>query len=89
MSRISNKVKEVADNHIRARMEDRFDDIPVSGLDELKRNVLDGKTYSSLMDAIEIKYSTITSTLTARQFKHATDSYRSAIYKGFKVLFNK
>lgn len=89
MKRISKEIKGVADAHIKARMDDRFDDEPlIADIQELRRNVLEGRTYSSLMDAIEVKYSTVTSTLMARQFRHASDAYKSAIYKGFRELFN-
>jgi hypothetical protein len=89
MKRITKQIKGIADAHIRARMNDRFDDTPVMDLDDLKRNVLEGRTYRSLMDGIEVEYSTITSCLMARQFRHASDAYKSAIYKGFRELFNK
>lgn len=89
MSRITKQIKTIADAHIMARIKDDFDDIPIADPDDLKRNVLDGKTYSALMDAIEIKYSTISSTLMCRQFGHVSESHRKAVYDGFKELFNK
>jgi hypothetical protein len=89
MRRITKKIRQIADAHIKARMEDKFDDTPVSDLDELKRNLLDGKTYSELIKSMETEYCSITSILTCTQFNHATDSYKQSIYRGFKELFNK
>lgn len=89
MKRITKQIKGIADAHIMAKVKDEFDDTPITDLDDLKRNVLQGKTYRSLIDSIEVDYCEVTSMLLLRQFKHITDSYRSGVYKGFKDLFNR
>lgn len=87
--RITQEARAIADAHIRARMDDKFDDLPVSDNDEFKYNIFRGKTYSKVLEEIELKYSTNTSVLTARMFKHCTDSYKRAVYKGFSELIEK
>jgi hypothetical protein len=89
MNRLEKQIREIADAHIKARVNDKFDDTPIGDIDDLKRNLLQGITYSGLLDEIEMRHSTVTSTLMCRQFGHVSDAHYKAIHKGFKELFKR
>lgn len=87
MKRITSELKAIADAHLRARMDDKFDDDNVTNREELISALRNGRTFSKLLDEIEIRYSTISSILMCRTLKHVTEAHRKAVYKGFKQAF--
>lgn len=87
-NRITKQVKAIADAHIAARINDNFDDIKFSGKDELLRLMREGKTFSGVMDEIEIRFCSITSTLMARKMRHTTNTYKTSVYNAFKKLYS-
>ena len=84
--RITKETKRIADAHIEARLNGTFDDPQVSTKDELIQALRDGKTFSGLLDQIEIKFTSITSILLSRQLFHQSKSYTNGVYKGFKII---
>jgi len=86
MNRITKETKAIADAHIQARINGVFDDPQVNTKDELIAQLRAGKTFSVLMDKIEIKYTSITSIILSRQLFHQSQNYTKGIYKGFKII---
>lgn len=80
------RINEIASAHIEARNTGKFDDIPVTSRDELMRHLADGKTFSNVLDQVEIRFCTITSLILARSMSHNTDAYRRQVRKGFNAL---
>jgi hypothetical protein len=74
MKRISKQAKAIADAHIK---------------EELIEALLSGKTFSELLEEIEMRFTSITSILLSRQLFHQSNNYRSGVYKGFKILIDK
>ena len=85
---ISKQAKAIADAHIQARINGTFDDPNVSTKDELIQLLNEGKTFSGLLDRIEMKYTSITSILLSRKIFHNSQNYKSGVYKGFKILLD-
>jgi len=88
MKRISKQAKAIADAHIQARINGTFDDPNFSTKDELIQLLNEGKTFSGLLDRIEMKYTSITSILLSRTMFFNSQNYKSGIYKGFKILLD-
>lgn len=86
MERITKQTKAIADAHIQARLNGVFDDPQVNTKEELIEQLRAGKTFSELMDRIEIKYTSITSIILSRQLFHQSQNYKKGIYKGFKTI---
>ena len=88
MKRISPEVKAVADAHLRAQSEGKFDDIVVKSKAELIEALWSGRTFSALMSEIEWRYCNVTSVALTRisNGTYQSRSYKSNIYKGFKNL---
>jgi len=87
MDRITQKVKSIADAHIAARQSGTFDNPNVTTSDEVFSELIKGKTFEEVINVIEVKYCSIGSVLMSRQFSYTSNSYKSAVYKGFKTLF--
>ena len=88
MKRISKETKAIADAHIQARLNGTFDDPSVTTKDELIQALREGKTFSELLDRIEMKYTSITSILLSRKMFHQSANYKNGVYKGFKILLD-
>lgn len=86
MNRITPQVKAIAVAHIHAKIEGKFDDPTVKDVDELHKMLLQGKTFSSLLETIEIRFCSISAILTANHFNYTSESYRRGVYKGFKIV---
>ena len=80
------KFNEIVSAHIDARVSNKFDDPSVSTKEEIVSLLMDGKTFSAVMDQIEVRFCTITSLIMARAMDHRTDAYRRQVRKGFKSL---
>lgn len=88
MKRITPQVKAIADAHMRARSEGKFDNIVVRSKAELIEALWSGRTFSALMDEIEWRYCNVTS-LALVELSNGTyqsKSYKANVYKGFKNL---
>jgi hypothetical protein len=93
MNRITKEIKAVADAHIKASLENNFTHandgvLAVSSYTELIDNLVKGETYAYLVDEIEIKFVSVTSLIYHRTFEHQTETYKKAMYKGFKIMFS-
>jgi hypothetical protein len=88
MKRISPKTKAIADAHIKARLEGNFDDPKVTTKQEMFDAILEGKTFSGLLDEIEVRFTSITSIILSRKLFHQSKNYKSGVYKGFKILLD-
>lgn len=84
--RITKETKRIADAHIKCRLDGTFDDPIVSSKSELIEALKAGKTFSGLLEAIEMRYTSITSILLSRQLFHQSKNYTNGVYKGFKTL---
>jgi len=88
-NRITPQIKAIADAHIKARIDNSFDDPKASTIEEIRSLLVDGKTLQGVLEEIEIRYCPITSIFIARQMKHSSKAYVSGVYKGFKILLGK
>lgn len=88
MKRITPRVKAIADAHMRARGEGKFDDIVIRSKAELLEALWSGRTFSALMDEIEWRYCNITSIVLSEISKgtYQSRSYKANVYKAFKNL---
>jgi nitroimidazol reductase NimA-like FMN-containing flavoprotein (pyridoxamine 5'-phosphate oxidase superfamily) len=50
--------------------------------------ILEGKTFSGLLDEIEVRFTSITSIILSRKLFHQSKNYKSGVYKGFKILLD-
>lgn len=87
-TRISKQTKAIADAHIKARLDGVFDDPEVKTREELIAMLKQGKTFSQLMDNIEMRYTSITSIILSRRFFHQSQNYKAGVYKGFRRLLD-
>lgn len=93
MKRITKEIKAVADAHIKASLEKNFthpnkDVLVVGSYAEFIDNLAKGETYAYLVDEIEMKFASMTSLFYQRVFEHQTETYKKAMYKGFKNMFS-
>lgn len=86
MKRITPQAKAIADAHIRAKQTGQFDNLPVTTKEEVMQALRDGKTFSEVLNQIEMRYCSITSLLMSSHFDYTSQSYKASIYKGFKSL---
>lgn len=86
MKRITPEVKAIADAHLKAMAEGKFDDPIVRTKEELIEALKQGKTFSKIVDEIEARYISIGSSIISR-LGLQSESYKKGIYKGFKQLF--
>jgi hypothetical protein len=84
--RITKETKQIADAHIKARIDGTFDDLDVSSREELIQALRDGKTFSRLLEVIELDFTSITSILLSRKLFYQSKNYINGVYKGFKIL---
>jgi chaperone required for assembly of F1-ATPase len=89
MNRISKETKAIADKYITARQNNVFHPLTATTREEVIQGIMRGEVYEEVLNQIEVRYCSITSTLIGRQFAHTTQAYRGSIYKGFKVLLGE
>jgi hypothetical protein len=89
MTRISKKVKAIADAHIEAKITGNFSEQHVTNKDELLQSIVDGYTYKQLLNLVEINYVTTTSLMMSSVIGHVTDAYRKQVQNGFKEILNE
>lgn len=80
------QTRDIAIAHIHARLSGTFDDPEVNTKEELISALKDGKTFSRLMDEIEIRFTSITAIMLSRKLFHTSQNYKKGVYKGFKLL---
>ena len=85
MQRIKPQVKAIADAHIKARETGIYDNPPVQTREDVIRELYAGKTFEEVIHQVEIRYASIGSILISG-LGHSSQSYKTAIYKGFKKL---
>jgi len=91
MSRITPIQKKIVDAHIEAKKLNVYSDAPYDGsLQELKRLLLEGKTFRFVFETIETRYCSVGSQLLASGliFEHMSRNYKTGINKGFKLFLN-
>ena len=86
MKRITKLQKKIADAHIKAFLAGNFDNPAINSVDELKRALINGKTFDWLYSGIETAYASVGSQLLAspKFFGHISNNYKTSLYKGFK-----
>jgi hypothetical protein len=89
MTRISKKVKAIADAHIEAKITGNFSEQHVTNKDELLQSIVDGYTYKQLLNLVEINYVTTTSLMMSSVVGHITDAYRKQVQNGFKEILKE
>jgi hypothetical protein len=80
--------KKIADAHINAKLNNCFDDIEVSNMGEVLLHLMQGKTFSKLMNYVESKNVSIGSALLSSALQYNSENYTKSIYKGFENLLN-
>ena len=88
MSRITPQIKKIADLHIKAMQEKKFDNPKVSTIDEIFQKLKEGQTFEQVLKQVEIRYCSITSILMSKQLGYVSQSYKNGVYKGFKILLS-
>lgn len=90
-SRITPQTKAIADAHIKAMQSGVFKDTNFSNRAELIEALKQGYTFPQLMREIEVRFASTTSLIINRLGgnEYMTDSYKKAIYKGFKILLQQ
>jgi hypothetical protein len=90
MKRITPIVKTIADAHIEARKTGVWTGGKVYSKSDIVREMYSGRTFEQVMEAIERRYCSITSTLMSNVVGYTSATYRNNVYKGFKeIFFNK
>lgn len=84
--RITKETKAIADAHISARINGKFDDLPVTSREEAIAQLRAGKTFYEVLRQIEVRYCSTGSILTARLIQHSSAAYKQGVYNGFKTL---
>lgn len=87
--RITKQVKAIADAHIEAKKNGKFDDIHVKTKSELVEALWNGRTFSDVLKQIEFRYCSVTSLILSGTLDYTSKSYVSNVYKGFKNLLQK
>jgi hypothetical protein len=87
--RISKRVKAIADAHIYARSQGRFNNPRVNTRQEAIDALLRGETIEEVLHQIEVRFCSITGTLLSRMFDYKSKSYVSGVYKGFRILLQQ
>lgn len=86
MTRITKAQKAIADAHINAKMNGmNFTGGLVKSKEELAAGLRAGVTYKRLLDEIELRYVNMTSLMVLSVLNHKTNSYKSNVYKGFRI----
>ena len=88
MKRISKLAKQIADNHLSAAASKSFDDTPFESRDQLIQLMKEGKTFSGVLDQIEVRFMPIGTILINGLLRHQSKAYKAAVYKGFKILID-
>jgi hypothetical protein len=90
-NRIQPKIKAIADAHIAAKMAGKFDNPKVSTKEEIIECLYMGKTFSQVLNVIEIRFCSITSLLlhSPALLAHTTHQYKAGVYKGFKIMLQE
>ena len=90
MKKISPKTKIIANNHIQARLTNKFNPVrdDVKTKDDVIQKLLQGYVYEEVLREIEIKFCSVTSLLMQGQFGYSSKAYKAAVYKGFKALLD-
>jgi hypothetical protein len=86
MQKITKETKAIAEAHILAKKTGLFNDPVISTKDELIQALKQGQTFSKLMDQIELRFASVTCLIMARAMDHESETYKKAIYKGFKTI---
>ena len=87
MKRITPEIKAIADAHLKAIADGKFDNPVIHSKEELMEALKQGKTFSEVVNQIEVRFMSIGSTMFSRMLGHQSQSYRNGIYKGFKQIF--
>jgi hypothetical protein len=87
MKKFSTIQKSIIQSHIDARQNNKFDEIEVSSVSEMRQALIDGYTFEQLLSEIEMRYTSITAILLNHQFRHLSASYKTGLNKGFRVIF--
>ena len=89
MKRMTTQIKAIANAHLEAKKRGQYDNPKVYSNEEALNKMLEGYTFSKVVDEIEIKYMSITTQLMgATLFGHISDGYKRDFYKGFKEIFS-
>jgi D-serine deaminase-like pyridoxal phosphate-dependent protein len=86
--RITKEVKAIADAHIAAKLAKNFDDVEVSTKEEVVKLLHEGKTFSKVLEQVEINFCSIGALLMSSPdlLQVVTNHYKAGVYKGFKSL---
>jgi hypothetical protein len=89
MNRITKAQKAIADRHINAKFNDKFDAVDFKTREELVAGIKNGKAYKELLDEIEIRFVNITSLMIGAVLNEKTVAYKNGVYKGFKIFLSR
>lgn len=90
MNRLTKLQSKIANAHLQASANDKFNPIHIGNVDDLVQGLIDGYTFPDLYREIEMRYVPVGSILMASGtlFSHQSASYKATIRRGFKNILN-
>jgi len=88
MKNITKKQTEIMNAHIEAKKMGNFTSTPMTSLDNMRQQLLEGKTSKALLEEVEIRYCPITAIILSSTFTHESKSYLAGLRKGFKLVLS-
>ena len=82
------QIRLVTDAHINAKISGKYDNPLVMSKEDIVREMLNGKTFSAVINQIESRFISITSQLMSSQFGHVSNTYRTQVYNAIKTLLS-
>ena len=89
MKRISKELKAIADRHVQAKAENKWNTKAVSTVQELAQAMKDGHTYPLVLDNVEITYCPIGTLLGEALLGVKSKTYMASIYRGFRLIWGR
>ncbi len=88
MKKITKKQTEIMNAHIEAKKTGNFTSTHITSLDDMRQQLIEGKTFRTLISEVEIRYCPITAIILSSTFTHESKSYLAGLRKGFKLVLS-
>jgi hypothetical protein len=87
MTRITKLQSDIVNAHIEAKKTNNFTATTFTSMDNMREQLLAGKTSNLLLEAAEIRYCPIPSIIMSNTFDYESKAYIAGVRKGFKLVF--
>jgi len=91
MKHFTKTQKAIVDAYLAAKFSGKWDeDCAIKTPADLRKALVEGKVNKTVMEEIELRFTSITSMILASNtmFNHLSNSYKAGIRQGFRILFN-